>query len=102
MENISHDDFVLADRTDKFQQITESIKQITEPDAEDDYDSYMKKFEDVEKGNIDLTEIMTRLTGKQTSENKINVLACYVRNLQKQNDRLYDLLVEMNNYFGSK
>jgi len=65
-------------------------------------DEYLAKFDTLSDCNHGLAQIVAGFGSQPDDQQRLYAVMNYVVALQKQNEHLYDLLVEMNNYFGSK
>lgn len=65
-------------------------------------DDYLKRFEDIENNNKKLVAIVKGFDSQPDDQQRLYAVMQYVRELQKHNDAMFDLLVEMNNFFGTK
>lgn len=72
---------------------------IAEVDAADEY---MDRFELVIEKNEELSTTVDTFKDLPNDQKRLYAAMDYIRALQDQNNRIVDLLVEMNNYFGNK
>lgn len=65
-------------------------------------EEYMKRFEEVANGQTALSVIIEKFGNREDDQQRLYITMEYVRALHVQNERMYDLLVEMNNFLGAK
>lgn len=79
------------------------VTQVEVAPAQDaEYDEYMKKFDAVDAQNVRIEQIITGFNKQQYDQNKLYAAMDCIKELQKQNGLMYELIVEMNNYLGSR
>lgn len=67
-----------------------------------DSDTLLTRFDEVQLSVESLAEIAGGLKHQPHDQARVHEICRYVEQLQLQNEKMYDLLVEMNNFFGSK
>ncbi len=65
-----------------------------------DADEYMQRFDSVEKSIADMATFINKLDKQPHDQARVEALIDCLKQQQKHNAELYDLLVEMNNCFG--
>ncbi|QYB17750.1 hypothetical protein PV-S19_0386 [Pacmanvirus S19] len=92
----------IADEHEVIQQVeTVSTKtEAVEETEQFDPDEYMKKFDSVEKSVMDMSAVVSKLDKQPHDQARVEVLIHCLKQQQKHNTELYNLLVEMNNCFG--
>lgn len=65
-------------------------------------DEYLKRFDSLDQSNTYLRKIVDSLDRQPHDEARVRTLKEIVKVQQKVNEDLYDLLVEMNNFFGGR
>ncbi|SIP86132.1 Hypothetical protein PACV_419 [Pacmanvirus A23] len=76
-----------------------STTEVTEQ-VDFDPDEYMRRFDSVEKSVMDMAVAINKLDKQPHDQARVEVLIGCLKQQQKHNAELYDLLVEMNNCFG--
>jgi len=69
-------------------------------DTSNDSDALVEKFDQVQALLMNQRAVLDGVGSAQGVANKIEALRLYAVQLQRQNETMYDLLVEMNNFFG--
>ena len=70
--------------------------------ADDSADVLMAKFDSVQTGIEQMGMTALKLDKQPHDQARVEVLIAYAKQLQEQNEKMYDLLVEMNDFFGSR
>jgi hypothetical protein len=96
MDNVLNDNIAHSEINVTPQPIKHS--EPTEQDAED----YMKRFESVDNQCTKLHEITILLKRQPDQDHRVRIMMNFIEAQQKLNTELYDLLVEMNNFFAPK
>lgn len=78
----------------------ESVQPVVQTHEIDDSDDYLKRFDLVEASMTTVNNVIASLSTQPHDEARVKALVECVRAQQKVNEHLYDLLVEMNNFFG--
>jgi hypothetical protein len=63
-------------------------------------EEYLARFSNITESNQELNNIIKNIDTADCDQNRIVTLMQYVNKLQKQNEMLLDLLIDMNNCFG--
>jgi hypothetical protein len=71
-------------------------------DGVDPADTLMAKFDVVQAGVEKMGVTAIKLDKQPHDQARVEVLIEYVKQLQEQNESMYDLIVEMSNFFGSR
>jgi hypothetical protein len=66
---------------------------------DDAADKYMRRFETVESHNNTLKSILKEMDFHPDDQQRLYGVISYIHELQKQNNEMLDLMVEMNNFF---
>ncbi len=69
-------------------------------DTPNDSDALVEKFDQVQALIMEQRATLDAVGNAQGLANKIEALRLYALRSQQQNETMYDLLVEMNNFFG--
>ena len=90
----------IADNNDSSTKPTED--QPVENQPIDTVDEYMTKFEDVDTSNKNIAFCIDRIHTRPDDQQRLYAAIDCIKMMQKQQEATFDLLVEMNNLFGSK
>lgn len=71
-------------------------------DVQEVSDEYLKIFDEIESKNSNLKLLIDSLPIQPHDQSRLYILLNVVKEQQKLNEKMYDLMVEMNNYFGAK
>jgi short subunit dehydrogenase-like uncharacterized protein len=69
-------------------------------ESDTDMDEYLRQFDKVGESNAALANILKLMAKAQHDQERIQILTQYCVHLQRQNEQLFDLLVQMNNVLG--
>ena len=75
---------------------------IIPPSPREDVDEYVGRFEVLEKLNAEGNAVLRSIDNQPNDQQRLYTAINYIKVQQKHNEELYELLVDMNNYFGSK
>lgn len=70
--------------------------------ADDEMDNYLKKFDAIENYNKQISLLVNTIDNQSDDQQRLYIAIRCIKSLINQNDKLLDLLIEMNNTFGSK
>lgn len=71
-------------------------------DKLDASDAIVERFDIVRASIEDLALLTDKLDNQPHDQARVNLLIQCTKALQLQNEKIYDLLVEMNDFFGAK
>lgn len=92
----------VKDNIDDVDHEIENAEFVPRTPSADAADEYVKRFEFVEAGNTRLKNIIASFAVQPDQDRRLFAVMHYIAELQKVNDNMYDLLVEMNNFFAPK